>query len=418
MEKIENIKKQAQYCLGCKLKPCSKACPMNTNIPEFIGKIKEENIEEAYKILRENNIFSHICSIVCPQEDQCEGSCVRGIKSTPTAIGKLEKFVNEWAIENNIKDEKTKIENEKEKEQKIAVIGSGPAGIECAYELRKNGYQVTIFEKEETYGGILTYGIPDFRLDKKHVNEIIEKLKEMGVKFENNKELGRNLHIAELKEKYDAIFLGIGAEVPSQYDLGDFEKIYDSDTFLKAYNSGKYIENLGDVVVIGGGNVAMDSARSAIKMGAKTVSILYRRDLTCMPAREIELKEAIEDGVKQVFTTRVIKAEGKNKKIEKVKCIQTKIIDGKAIDIPNSEFDYKADTVIFAIGLKPNKKVLEKENLEYNERGLIAINDKCQTNIEKVFAGGDLSESKSTVCRALGSSRKAAIAIMEILKNK
>lgn len=414
MEELENIKKQANYCLGCKLKPCSNACPMSTNIPEFIGKIKEEKFEEAYKILRENNIFSHICSIVCPQEEQCEGSCVRGIKSNPTAIGKLEKFVNEWAVENNIKDEK--IEIEKEKDKKVAVIGSGPAGIECAYELRKKGYQVTIYEKEEVYGGILTYGIPDFRLSKNYVQEIIEKLKNMGVKFENKKELGKNLHISELKEKYDAIFVGIGAETPSKYNLGDFENIYDSDTFLKAYNNKKYIENLGNVVVIGGGNVAMDSSRSAVKMGAKSVSILYRRDIEHMPAREIELKEAIEDGVKPVFTTRVINAEGKNRKMEFVKCIQTKVIDGKAIDVPNSEFNYEADTVVFAIGLKPNKQVLEKEGLEYNERGLIAIDDKGQTNIKKVFAGGDLSETKSTVCRALASSRKAAISIMEMLE--
>lgn len=414
MEELENIKKQANYCLGCKLKPCSNACPMNTNIPEFINKIKEEKFEEAYKILRENNIFSHICSIVCPQEEQCEGSCVRGIKSTPTSIGRLEKYVNEWAIENNIKDEEIKIE--KEKEQKIAVIGSGPAGIECAYELRKKGFKVDVFEKEETFGGILTYGIPDFRLRKKYVEQIIEKLKKMGVNFEKNKQLGENLHITELKEKYDAIFLGIGAETPSKYDLGEFESIYDSDFFLKSYNRGNYIENLGDVVVIGGGNVAMDSARSAIKMGAKSVSILYRRDLSHMPAREIELKEAVEDGVKPVFTTRVIKAEGKDGKMEKVKCIQTKVVDGKAIDIPNSEFDYNANTVVFAIGLKPNREVLEKENLEYNEKGLIAINDKCETNIKKVFAGGDLSETKSTVCRALASSRKAANSIIEMLE--
>jgi len=387
---------------------------MNTNIPEFIEKIKEENFEEAYYILKENNIFSHICSIICPQEDQCEGSCVRGIKSTPTSIGKLEQFVNEWAIENKLQNKK--IEIKQERNEKIAVIGSGPAGIECAYELRKNGYQVTIFEKENDFGGILTYGIPDFRLSKKHVNEIIEMLQKLGVKFELGKELGKNLHIEDLKKEYDAIFLGIGAEVPSKYDLGDFEQIYDSDYFLKMYNNNKKIENLGNVVVIGGGNVAMDCSRAAVRMGAESVSILYRRDAENMPARKIELEEAIEDGVKPVFTTRVIKAEGKNRKIEKLQCIKTQVIDGKAIDLPDGEFEYKADTVIFAIGLKPNKDILEKEKLEYNERGLISINDKCETNIEKVYAGGDLSEAKSTVCRALGSSRKAAQAIMERLE--
>lgn len=413
MENIADIKEKAKYCLNCKLKPCSKGCPMNTNIPEFIEKIKEENFEEAYYILKENNIFSHICSIICPQEDQCEGSCVRGIKSTPTSIGKLEQFVNEWAIENKLQNKK--IEIKQERNEKIAVIGSGPAGIECAYELRKNGYQVTIFEKENDFGGILTYGIPDFRLSKKHVNEIIEMLQKLGVKFELGKELGKNLHIEDLKKEYDAIFLGIGAEVPSKYDLGDFEQIYDSDYFLKMYNNNKKIEKLGNVVVIGGGNVAMDCSRAAVRMGAESVSILYRRDAENMPARKIELEEAIEDGVKPVFTTRVIKAEGKNRKIEKLQCIKTQVIDGKAIDLPDGEFEYKADTVIFAIGLKPNKDILEKEKLEYNERGLISINDKCETNIEKVYAGGDLSEAKSTVCRALGSSRKAAQAIMERL---
>lgn len=414
MKEIENIKEKANYCLGCKLKPCSKACPMHTNIPEFIGKIKEEKFEEAYNILKENNIFSHICSIICPQEDQCEGSCVRGIKQAPTKIGELEEFVNDWAEENKIITEN--IEVKENKKEKIAVVGAGPAGIECAYELRKNGYQVVVFEKEKVLGGILEYGIPDFRLNKTYVMNIIEQLKNMGVQFETEKELGKNLHLSDLTKEFDAVFLGIGAESPSKYDLGDFENIYDSDYFLKAYNSGNYLKDLGDVVVIGGGNVAMDSSRAAKRMGANSVSILYRRDLESMPAREIELKEAIEDGVKPVFTTRVIKAEGTEGKMENVRCIQTKVVEGKAIDIPNSEFDYKADTVIFAIGLKPNKKVLEQENLTYNERGLIEIDESGKTNIDKVFAGGDLSETKSTVCRAIASAKKAAESIMEMLE--
>ncbi len=414
MENIEKIKEKATYCLGCKLKPCSKGCPIGTNIPEFIKKIKEDNFEEAYKILHENNIFSHICSLICPQEEQCEGSCVRGIKQKSTEIGKLEQFVNEWAEENNFELPKQTITENKK--QKIAVIGSGPAGIECAYELRKKGYNVTIFEKEKEIGGILTYGIPDFRLRKELIENIIRILKEMDVKFETEKELGKNLHISELKEKYDAIFLGIGAEIPSQYDLGNFEKIYDSDYFLKSYNNKKFIKDLGDVVVIGGGNVTMDCSRAALRMGATSSSILYRRDEEHMPAREIELEEAVKDGVKPVFTTRVINAEGENRKIESVKCIKTKVIDGKAIDIPNTEFNYKANTVVFAIGLKPNKEILDKEGLQYNEKNLIEIDENCQTNIDRVFAGGDLSESKSTVCRAIASSKKAANSIAKMLE--
>ena len=410
---MKSLSECANYCLNCKLKPCSvKGCPMQTKIPEFIMEVKNENYENAYKILQENNIFSYICSLICPQEEQCEGSCIRGIKSEPTNIGILEKFVNEWAIENKIE---YKFSKKEKNGKKVAVIGSGPAGLECSLELLKNGFDVDIYEKDNTPGGILIYGIPDFRLSKKHVNEIIEMLQKLGVKFELGKELGKNLHIEDLKKEYDAIFLGIGAEVPSKYDLGDFEQIYDADYFLKMYNNNKKIENLGNVVVIGGGNVAMDCSRAAVRMGAESVSILYRRDAENMPARKIELEEAIEDGVKPVFTTRVIKAEGKNRKIEKLQCIKTQVIDGKAIDLPDGEFEYKADTVVFAIGLKPNKDILEKEKLEYNERGLISINDKCETNIEKVYAGGDLSEAKSTVCRALGSSRKAAQAIMERL---
>lgn len=410
MEVNEEILNKAKYCLNCKLKPCSKGCPMNTNIPEFISEIVAGNLEEAYEILIDNNIFSHICSIVCPQEHQCEGSCVRGIKQTPTEIGNLERYVNEWAEENL--DIPT-IEIQENKNRKIAVIGSGPAGMQCAFELRKKGYQVTIFEKEDKIGGILNYGIPEFRLDKKYLEWIINILEKMQIKLETGKELGKNIHIKELLGEFDCIFLGIGAEVPSRYDLGDFDNIYNPDYFLKAYNNNKYIENLGDVVIIGGGNVAMDSSRAAIRMGAKSSNILYRRNIESMPASKKELKDAIQDGVNIEFTTRVIKAYGEERRFSGLKCIKTEVIDGKAIDIPNTEFNYKADTVVFAIGLKPNKELLEKEGLAYNDNGLIAIDSNGKTNIDRVYAGGDLSETKSTVCRALGSARLAAKSIME-----
>ena len=414
MENLEKIQEKANWCLQCKARPCAeKGCPVHTNIPEFIGKIKEEKFKEAYDILQENNIFSHICGTICPQEDQCEGKCVRAIKQVPTSIGYLEKFVNEWAEENNYEFE-YKVGEEKDK--KVAVIGSGPAGLECAYDLRKNGYKVTIFEKDNEFGGILRYGIPDFRLSKNIIDNIIKKLKKMGVDFKNNTSLGKDISIESLKKEYDAVFIGIGAEKPSTYDLGDFENIYDSDVFLRAYNNKEYLENLGDVVVIGGGNVAMDSSRAAIRMGAKSVSILYRRDEEHMPARSIELEEAIEDGVKPVFLTRVIKGIGTGKKLEKLECIKTEIIDHKAIDIVNSEFEYKADTVVFAIGLKPNKELLQKLNIELNEYGLVKVDENGRTSIDKVYAGGDAMESKSTVCRAISSARNASKAIIEDLE--
>lgn len=418
MEKIEEIQKMADYCLNCKAKPCTKACPMNTNIPEFIQKIKSKEYGEAYNILQENNKFSYICSLVCPQEEQCQGSCVRGVKSEPTQIGKLEKFVNEWAIETKYNIKHKEIKNKVNK--KVAVIGSGPAGLSCCIELLNNGYDVTVFEKELLAGGLLRYGIPDFRLSKENIDRIIENIKSYGAKFEFNKELGKNLHIKQLKEEYDYIFLGIGAEVSTTYKLSDnnVEKIYDSEYFLKEYNNERNIKNLGDVIVIGGGNVAIDCARTAVRMGAKNVSILYRRDEENMPARDIEVKEAIEDGVKINYKTRVISAiSDENGKITGVNCIKTNIIDKKAVDIPNTGFTYPANTVVFAIGLKPNKTILSDEGININEYGLVEIDDECRTNIENVFAGGDVSESKSTVCRALSAGRKAALKIIELNKN-
>ncbi len=418
MEKIEEIQKMAEYCLNCKAKPCTKACPMNTNIPEFIQKIKSKEYGEAYNILQENNKFSYICSLVCPQEEQCQGSCVRGVKSEPTQIGKLEKFVNEWAIETKYNIKHKEIKNKVNK--KVALIGSGPAGLSCCIELLNNGYDVTVFEKELLAGGLLRYGIPDFRLSKENIDRIIENIKSYGAKFEFNKELGKNLHIKQLKEEYDYIFLGIGAEVSTTYKLSDnnVEKIYDSEYFLKEYNNERNIKNLGDVIVIGGGNVAIDCARTAVRMGAKNVSILYRRDEENMPARDIEVKEAIEDGVKINYKTRVISAiSDENGKITGVNCIKTNIIDKKAVDIPNTEFTYPANTVVFAIGLKPNKTILSDEGININEYGLVEIDDECRTNIENVFAGGDVSESKSTVCRALSAGRKAALKIIELNRN-
>ena len=265
------------------------------------------------------------------------------------------------------------------------------------------------------FGGILEYGIPDFRLPKEIIHNIIDRLKKFGIEFKTNVALGKDVKIEDLRKEYSAIFIGIGAEKPSTYDLGDFENIYDSDVFLRAYNNKEYIKNLGHVVVIGGGNVAMDSARSAIKMGATKVSILYRRDEEYMPARKIELEEAIKDGVIPEFKTRVISGIGENRSLKKLKCIKTEIVNDKAIDIVNSEFEYEANTVVFAIGLKPNRKLLENENIELTESGLIKIDENGKTNLNGVYAGGDVMESKSTVCRAIASGRKAAFSIIKDL---
>lgn len=411
---MKSVSECANYCLNCKLKPCSvKGCPMQTKIPEFIMEVKNENYQKAYELLQENNVFSYICSLICPQEEQCEGSCIRGIKSEPTSIGILEKFVNEWAIENKIKYE---INKKQANGKKIAVIGAGPAGLECSIELLKNGFEVDIYEKDEIPGGILIYGIPDFRLPKDIVRNVINQIENLGGKFFTNRALGVDFDLDEISRKYDAVFLGIGATKSSNYKLSDqnVSGIYDSDVFLRAYRENKYPKDLGNVVVIGGGNVAMDSARVAIRMGAKKVKILYRRDREHMPAREIELEDAIQEGVEFKELVRVVSGNIENGKIVSVNCVKTEIVDGKAVDKnPLEESIEEADTIVFAIGLKPDRKLIEENGIELDDWGYIKIDENGKTNLENVYAGGDNTESKSTVCKALSAGKKSAYGIIK-----
>lgn len=412
MENLDDVLNKASRCLNCKNPMCRKGCPIATNIPAFISKIKENNFLEAYNILQENNLMSEICSTVCPVERQCMGSCVRGIKGEPVQINYLERFINDWAKENNIKYD-IKCKNISNK--KIAIIGAGPAGIACSIELRKAGADVTIFEKEEMCGGILEYGIPDFRLSKNTIENLIDKVQALGVKIKTGVELGKDIDIKTLKKQgYEYIFLGMGAEKQTTYTLTNEQVygIFKSDEFLKAYNTGKQIKNLGTTVVIGGGNVAFDSARTALRMGAKEVYILYRRNEELMPARKIELQEAIEDGVQMVFQTKVIGATVANGKLNQIECIKTKIENEKAVDIKGSNYMMKVDTVIFAIGSKANEQLLNKLGIK-TENGLVCVNENYMTNIDKVYAGGDLVETKSSVCRAIATGKKAAKAILE-----
>lgn len=416
MEPIEIIQEKAKYCLNCKHKPCQKACPIQTSIPSFIEKIKDNNIEEAYKILMDNNIFSPICSAICPQEDQCEGSCTRGIKSNPVDIGKLEHWVNEYAKNNSVEYHVKSKENNK---HLVAVIGSGPASLSCAFELAKEGTNVTIFEKENELGGILRYGIPPYRLNKKDLDNTINKILNLGINVKTNCEFGKDINIAELKAQgYEAIFLGIGAGTPTTYSLCNekLDGIYESDYFLKEYNQGRKIDNLGKTVVIGGGNVAMDCARSAVRMGSSKVSILYRRGIENMPARKIEIQDAIQDKVEIIPCTKVISAKGENGHITEIECIKTEVIDGKAVDLSDTNHNMKVDTFVFAIGLSPEKQLLEKEGIEL-EKGLVVIDENGKTNLDKVYAGGDVTENKSTVCRAIATGKKATKGILISLEN-
>lgn len=412
MEKLDDVIEKASKCLNCKNPMCRKGCPIATNIPSFISKIKENNFEEAYYILQENNLMSEICSTVCPVENQCMGSCVRGIKGEPVQINRLERFINNWAKEHNIKYEPKvkRLQN-----RKVAIIGAGPAGLSCAVELRKAGIDVTIFERERKCGGILEYGIPDFRLSKKVVENLIDRVKSLGINIETGIEFGKDITLESLKKQgYESIFLGVGAQKQSTYKLTDeqTENIYKSDDFLKKYNTREKVEDLGITVVIGGGNVAFDSARTAIRMGAKDVYILYRRNEKLMPARKIELEEAIEDGVKVVFQTKVTGAKVEDGRIKNIECIKTKIENEKAVDIEGTNYKMQANTVIFAIGAKANDDFFEKLGIK-TEYGLVSVDENYMTNIEGVYAGGDAVESKSSVCRAIATGKKAAQAILE-----
>lgn len=416
MNTLQEAQNEANKCLNCKKPMCQKGCPISTHIPQFISEIKNNNLEEAYKILQENNIMSDVCSNVCPYEECCVGNCIKGIKGEPIQVNKLEKYVNNWARENNVVYVN---EIEKRNNIKIAIIGSGPAGIECAVELAKKGFDVTIFEKEEEIGGLLTYGIPGFRLPRDITQNLTKRIKSLGIHIQTNIEFGKELTIKELKKQgYKAIFIAIGAENASIYTLTNKEcnNIYKSDYILKEYNAKRIVKDLGNVVIIGGGNVATDSARAAIRMGAKSSTILYRRDREKMPAREIELQEAMEDGVEVIYNTKVLEAVVEDGKIQKVKCIKTDTSNEKVKDIENSEFYIDADTVIFAIGLKPNSTILENEDIEL-ENGRIKIDENYKTNIEGVFAGGDVCQSKATVCLAIKAGKEATENIIKYLEN-
>lgn len=417
MYNVDAIDK-ANKCLNCKKPMCKEGCPIGTSIPEFISKIKEQDYKSAYELLQENNIMSEICSRICPVETQCMSKCVRGIKGEPVQINYLEKYVNDFAKQNNINYE---YKTEKSINRKIAIIGSGPAGIACAVELAKAGIkEITIFEKEPKCGGILEYGIPDFRLSKEIVQNVINKVKKLGIEIKNNIEFGKDITIDTLKQNgYSEIFIAVGATIAGTYKLSEKEanNIYKADDFLKKYAIGKPIQNLGKCIVIGGGNVALDSARVAIRTGATSVQILYRRNEELMPANKSELADTKEDGVKIEYLTRVVSANIENNKVVSLNCLKTKIENEKAVDIESHKFVVDADSVIFAIGSKVDNNLFEKSGLEF-QNGLIYVDNGYKTNIDNVYAGGDLVENKSSVCRAIATGKKAAKTILDNIRKE
>ncbi|HOM03341.1 MAG TPA: NADPH-dependent glutamate synthase [Acetivibrio sp.] len=426
---------EAQRCLNCKHKPCVDGCPVNVKIPEFVQLIAEGKFEEAYNKIKETNNLPAICGRVCPQESQCEKFCVRGKKGEPVAIGRLERFAADWHMKNGT----ASYEKPEKNGKKVAVIGSGPASLTCASDLAKLGYEVTIFEAFHVPGGVLMYGIPEFRLPKKLVQDEIETIKQLGVEIKTNMVIGKVYSIDELKaEGFDAVFIGSGAGLPSFMKIPgeNLNGVYSANEFLTRINLMKAYEfpnwdtpvKVGkNVAVVGGGNVAMDAARSAKRLGAENVYIVYRRSEAEMPARLEEIHHAKEEGILFKLLTNPTRILGTDDGwVKGIECVEMELGEPdasgrrKPVVKEGSEHIIDVETVIIAIGQTPNPLITSTTPGLDTQKwgGIIADENTGATNIEGVYAGGDAVTGAATVILAMGAGKKAAKAIDEYLKNK
>lgn len=413
MKKIEEIR---SYCLNCKNSQCRiKGCPLDNCIPEFIHEIDSK---KAYEILCNTTVLPAICGRICPHEKQCEGSCIRRIKGEPVSIGAMEAYIGDLSIENNYE---LSIEvDERAKDKRVAVIGSGPAGLTCAAFLARKGVKVTIYEKHDKLGGLLTHGIPEFRLPREVVEKTIEKILDLGVEAKLNQELGRDFEIEDLAKKYDAVFVAIGANIPSKMNVEgeNLNGVYGGNYLLEYNKHPDY--NGKKVAIIGGGNVAMDSARTIKKLGASEVYVIYRRAEEQMPAEKKEIADAKKEEIEFLFQTNIVKILG-TEKVEKLECIKTELVKKEGenrlspVNIEGSNFSLDIDYVVMATGSKPENNIIEK--FEKNEYGYIKIDENMQTSINKVFAGGDIVGQKATVAWAARSGRDAAEKILKTTCN-
>ncbi len=433
---------EAKRCLNCKNRPCVSGCPVNIHIPEFIAQIKEGNFEEAYQIISKTSSLPAVCGRVCPQESQCESKCTLGIRFEPVGIGRLERFVADY--HNN---EVTALpEVPASNGHKVAVVGSGPSGLTCAGDLAKKGYKVTVYEALHTAGGVLVYGIPEFRLPKRIVAKEVDTLKALGVDVETNVVIGKTLTIDELFEMgYEAVFVGSGAGLPNFMNIpGEaYKGVYSANEFLTRSNLMKAylddpvtpIQKGGKVAVVGGGNVAMDAARTALRLGAEKVYIVYRRSLEELPARKEEVEHAMEEGIEFKLLHNPVEILGyhnpddprdpKNGFVTGMKVIRMELGEPdqsgrrRPVPVEGSEFVIDVDTVIMAIGTSPNPLIKNTTaGLEVNRKGGIIINEDGLTSREAVYAGGDAVTGAATVISAMGAGKLAAKSIDEYLSSK
>lgn len=429
----EMAMEEAQRCLNCPTKPCIKGCPVAVNIPGFIEEVKNGNFVEAYHVIHKTSSLPAVCGRVCPQESQCEQLCVRGVKGESVAIGRLERFVADWYREH----ENATILRPESNGHKVAVVGAGPAGLTCAGDLAKQGYQVSVFEALHVAGGVLMYGIPEFRLPKEIVQNEIDGLKQMGVDIQTNMVIGRSESVDDLFDSgYEAVFIGSGAGLPNFMNMPgeNLKGVYSANEFLtrcnlmKAYQEGvdTPIQKAKKAVIVGGGNVAMDAARCAKRLGVEEVSIVYRRSMEELPARLEEVEHAMEEGIIFRLLTNPVQVLGdENGWVRGMECVEMELGEPDAsgrrrpVEKKDSNFVLDVDCMIMAIGTSPNPLIrATTDNLETNKKGCIIADEQAMTSRPGVFAGGDAVTGAATVILAMGAGKIAAKAMDEFIQNK
>ena len=411
----EEIKAKTLECLSCVTKPCQVGCPLNNDITGFIKLAREGKYKEAYHLLLETTVLPSVCGRICPHEKQCQGMCVKKVSFESVKIGDIEAFIGDIALKNNWSISSLPLKN-----KKVAVVGGGPSGLTCAAFLRRNGVDVTIYERHNYLGGLLYYGIPDFRLDKTLLRKVIDKILELGINVKLNQSIGKDFSLEDLEKEYDAVFLGFGANLSSKMNIPgeDLNGVIGGNELLESNNHPDYTGKT--VVVSGGGNVAMDVSRTIKKASAKKVYVIYRRSEKEAPAEANEIKEAKEEGIEFLFQNNILGIYG-DKKVEKIEVIKTELVKKEGddrlspVNIEGSNYYLSCDYVVMAIGSHPEESIVNSLGLELDKRGRILIDKDGHTSKEKVFAGGDLAGTKGTVAFASRAGRDAAYAIMKYL---